>query len=529
MLKNRRIGILLLTGLMGLILLYFWEALTHSKLMADRDLPIFFFPNLKLWVEAVQAGEWPLWNPYSFSGQPLFASLQTCILYPPNGLLLIFPIDFAFNLTIALHFFLSGWFIYLLTRELGGSRLAGILATLTFTLGGFLISIHNVLNTLQSATWTPLIFYFFLRAIRRHTRKYPLLLAVTILVQFLGAGIEAFLITQGLLLFIALFPQAILLEPDYLPWKGRFQILGVMVLLFVGLGAVQLFPFWEMVQNSVRHQGFSFQEATRWSLDWSNLLYVFLPDFFWRGNEFYKTDQNYLKSIYLGVIPIMMAFFFFREPDRRKGWFGLIFIVSFLLALGKHTPFYWFIFEVVPGLKTIRYPVKFLFVANLFLCLSTGLGWDALVRRSQRDPQKKLSALKKVSLSLAFFFILILLVLALFRGPVTAFLDHSFPISYDRPWSQNLHNLERFSSFAVLIFLFFAFLADRKLSIQKGRFILVGLLVLDLFLANWGFYRKVDQKAFYALSPNQQAVLADPEKGRIYTDPVMINTMAAKP
>ncbi len=80
---------------MGIIFLYFWEALTQSKLMVERDLPIFFFPNLKLWVEAVKAGELPLWNPYSFSGQPLFASLQTGILYPPNLLLLFFPLEFC--------------------------------------------------------------------------------------------------------------------------------------------------------------------------------------------------------------------------------------------------------------------------------------------------------------------------------------------------------------------------------------------------------------------------------------------------
>jgi hypothetical protein len=528
MFKNRRTGILLWAAFLGLILLYFWEALTQSELMVDRDLPIFFFPNLKLWVEAVQAGQWPLWNPYSFAGQPLFASLQTGILYPPNILLLLFPMGLAFNGTIALHFFLSGWFIYLLTRELGGSRTAGVLATLTFTLGGFLISIHNVLNTLQSATWTPLIFFFFLRAIRERTWKYPLWLALATLVQFLGAGIEVFLITQGMLLFLAFCPQALLAKRDYLPWKWRFGLLGVMTVLFLGLGAIQILPFWEMVQHSVRQLGFAFEEATRWSLDWSNLLYVILPDFFWRGHEFYKTDQNYLKSIYLGVIPFIMVFFFFREPDRRKGWFGLILFVFLLLALGKNTPFYRFIYEAVPGIRTIRYPVKFFFLANLFICLSTGLGWDALVRRSGKDPTQKLAALKKISLILAFFFILLLLILTLFRGPVTTFLDHAWPISPDRPWRLNLHNIDRFSFFAVLNFLCFAFLADRKLSFQKGRLVIVALLVLDLFLANWGFYRKVDQKAFYSLSPNLQTVLADPEKGRIYPDPLMVKTKVAR-
>ena len=53
---------------------------------------------------------------------------------------------------------------------------------------------------------------------------------------------------------------------------------------------------------------------------------------------------------------------------------------------------------------------------------------------------------------------------------------------------------------------------------------MVVLLILDLFLANWGFYRWVDPKTFYSLSPNLQVVLSDPEKGRIYVDPLMIKT-----
>ncbi len=522
--KDRGTPTLLLLGFTGVIFLYFFEALIQSKLMVERDLPIFFFPNLKLWVEAVKAGELPLWNPYSFSGQPLFASLQTSILYPPNVLLLILPIRFAFNLTIVLHFFLSGWFVYLLCREIGGSRTAGVLACLSFSLGGFLLSIHNVLNTLQSVTWTPLILFFFLRALRQRSWKYPLLSILAILVQFLGGGIEAFILTQVLLLFLAFFPQSLLPEDRYVAWKGRLGTIVVIDLLFLGLGAVQIIPFWEMARNSIRQFGFSFQEATMWSMGWRDLLYVFIPDLFWRGNEYYQTDQNYLKSIYLGIIPFLMVLFYFWGKDRRKVWFGFFIGVSLLLALGENTPLYRWLFIIVPGFNTIRYPVKIFFMTNLFICLLTGLGWDALSERLKRDPREKLFLFKKISLLAAFFFALILLSFSLFRSPLLLFFERSFPIGYARPWGLNFHNLERFSFFALLIFLFSVFLADRKISIKWGQAIGVILLTLDLFLANWGFYRLVDQKTFYSLSPNLQAVLSNPEKGRIYVDPLMIKT-----
>jgi hypothetical protein len=526
--RDRWTGTLLLLGFLVLISLHFWDVLTQEKLMFERDLPIFFFPNLKLWVEAVKSGELPLWNPYSFSGQPLFASLQTCILYPPNVLLLLFPVAFAFNLTIVLHFFLSGWFIYLFCRELGGSRTAANLSALSFSLGGFLLSIHNVLNTFQSVTWTPLVFFFFLRALRQKSWKYSLLSSITILVQFLGAGIEAFLLTQIAVLILTLYPKILLTENNYAPLKWRFQMIRMVWVLFLGLGAVQIIPFWEMVYHSVRRVGLSFEEATRWSLGWSDLLYVFLPDFFWRGYDYYRIDQNYLKSIYLGIIPILMALFFFLGRDRRKGWFSFILIVSLLLALGKNTPFYGVLYSVVPGIETIRYPAKFFFFFSVFICLLNGLGWDALADRLKSDPLGKLPILKKASLTLAFFFVLILLILSFFHVPIILYLEKSFPISPVRPWVFNLHNLDRFSFIALLTFLFFVFLADRKVSIKKGQILVITLLTLDLFLANWEYYRRVDQKAYFSLSPNLQAVLSDPERGRIFPDPILTNVKTEK-
>ncbi|MEW6185616.1 MAG: YfhO family protein [Thermodesulfobacteriota bacterium] len=520
--KRNLIGFTLLLSFLLLVFLYFWEVLAQSNLMVERDLPIFFLPNLKLWVEAVKGGQFPLWNPYSFCGQPLFATLQTAILYPPNLLLLILPLGAAFNLTIILHFILSGWFVYLLCREWGGSRTAGTLAAVAFTFGGFLLSIHNVLNTLQSATWTPLILFFLIRSQRTFGWKYPLLCSLTVLIQFLGGGIEVFFISQALVVLLTLIPGLWASTPNIVPWKTRFLRLGMIYSLFFGLGAVQILPFWEMTRNSVRYQGFSFQQATQWSLSWRDLVYVFLPDFFWRGAEFYLIDQNYLKSIYLGIIPFLMILSYFRYWPGRKAWTLVILAFPLLLALGKNTPLYQALFNFVPGFPTVRYPAKFFFLTNLFICLLTGLGWDALRKQLQTKPLNKEVLLKRVAMIPAFISALTLLGLYAFKVPLIRFLEKYFPISYAWPWVLNLHNLERFFFFALLTFLFLVFLADRKVSVKTGGVVLVCLLTADLFLANWGFYRRMESKAFFTASPNLAFVLTDLEQGRIFTSPLLI-------
>ncbi len=519
--SRRLAALFLLFSFSFLIALYFGDVLFTGQLMIERDLPIFFFPQIKLWVEAVRSGELPLWNPYSYCGQPLLASLQAGVLYPVNALLMVLPLEWGFNLTLVIHFFLAGWFVYLFCRELGGSRTAGILSCLSFSLGGFLISIHNVQNTLQSAAWTPLFWFFLLRAFRYPGWRYPVLSAGIALVQFLGGGVEVFLLTQGMAVFGALYPRSILPGVGFLPLPIRCLKLGAIYLLFLGLGAVQILPFWEMISLSVRKAGFSYVAATTWSLTWKDLLYIFLPDFFWRGVEYYRIDQNYLKSIYLGIIPVLMTFFFFQKARVGRGWYAIFLIFFLLLALGRHTQLYRIFYDFVPGFQMIRYPAKGFFLVNLLLCLLCGLGWDVFIRSLGEDPRGKSPGLKRASFLAALVLAGLLLVLQLYRPDLLGFLESRYPISSARPWAANLHNLERLAFFSLLAFIFLIFLADGKIKRNWAGALWILLLTLDLFLANWGYYRRVPVRDFYATSPNMELVLSDPDRGRIYVDPRM--------
>jgi hypothetical protein len=352
-----------------------------------------------------------------------------------------------------------------------------------------------------------------------------LLTLVFILIQFLGGGIEIFLLTQALVVFVAFFPYSFLREGDSPSWTGRFKLLGLVYLLFLGLGAFQIFPFWEMVRQSARGQGFTFQQAAMWSLSFGDLWHLFLPDLLWRGLEYYFDDQNWLQSIYLGVIPLIGLVFFFRTTDRRRLWWGLILIISLLMALGKNTPFYWLIFQVFPGIGMIRYPAKFFFLTNLLLCLIAGLGWDALVGQTNRPGGQESTGLKRTALVLALINGGLLLSFAFFRYPLLNLLNQVLPAGVDRSWTGNLHNILRFNVFGLLVFLLLAFFADRKISPRWGGVWLVLLLAADLFLGNWGHYKKVEREAFLRSSPNIDIVKADPTQPRVYTDPLVLRAL----
>src|SRR3990167_9487682 len=50
----------------------------------------------------------------------------------------------------------------------------------------------------------------------------------------------------------------------------------------------------------------------------------------------------------------------------------------FILAFGKNTGIYEYLYYYLPSFNKIRYPVKFLFLVFILFSISAGLGWDSL-------------------------------------------------------------------------------------------------------------------------------------------------------
>ena len=187
-------------------LLFFYDLFDGRYLLTERDLGPYFIPPRFFWVESIKMGDFPLWDPYQFSGHPFFANPQYGILYPFNGLFFILPFDVAFNSIIILHFFLGGFFTYLLLRDLKASSTGSIISGLIFMLSGYLLSVHSLLTILLSVIWTPLIMMIFRRSLVSRRFKDAFLTAIFITLSFLGGGIEVVYGNFFVLLFMVIFP-----------------------------------------------------------------------------------------------------------------------------------------------------------------------------------------------------------------------------------------------------------------------------------------------------------------------------------
>ncbi|MCX8118565.1 MAG: YfhO family protein [Desulfobacterota bacterium] len=507
--------------LLATAILFFCDLLVERSLLTERDLAAYFIPPRFFWVESLKRFDFPLWNPHQFTGHPFLANPQHGLLYPLNILLLILPFDIGFNTVIVLHFFLAGWFTYFLMKEWGGSFTASLISGFTFMLGGYLLSVHSLLNILLSVTWTPLILLFFRRTMRSFGFKNVLFTAALMTVSFLGGGLE---VVYGN--FFVLFLVMILLPPVsshpfgkkgkalFSLYLHRLKFFSALTLAFLFFSAIQLIPFLELWMHSIRGQGITYQEATIWSFAPKDILLFFLPDAYgyFLDMQKYWSVQCWLKTMYTGGLPFILTGLFFVFGSQRKLFLALM-IFSLFLALGQFNPLYPWVYGYLPFFNGIRYPVKFLYIFILCLSLTTGLGFD---RIRQFSPVGGHPVLKHLLIAFSLVSGLGLLGLVVGHEEVEAFLRAK---GVDLPefnhLSINLHHAKRFLFYLTLFFLLL------RVGYETGwkgwvQGLLLLFLVGDLF-GNMGFYGKEKTSDYFKTTKVTEIIASDSPSLRVFS------------
>ena len=504
-------------------ILFFYDLLNGRYLLSERDLGLYFIPPRFFWVESIKKGDFPLWNPYQFSGHPFFANPQHAVLYPINGLFFLLPFDAAFNAIIILHLFLGGLFTYLFLRDLKVNSTGSLISGLIFMLSGYLISVHSLLNCLLSVIWTPLIMMFFRRGMAKPGFKNEILTALFMTISFLGGGIEIVYGNFFVLLFMVIFP----ISPYSLSSHGEDQREGkwrriwlgvrslfIVSIIFLSLSAIQLIPFLELWIHSIRSKGISYQEATIWSFAPKDILLFFLPDAYgyFLDMKKYWVTQCWLKTLYTGGFPFLLSSIFFISGKERKFFFSLM-LFSLFLSLGHYNPLYPFVFQYVPFFNGIRYPVKFLYIFILGLSMISGLGFQRLIEFSREAEPKRLKNLL-IIFSLASG--LLLLFLVLFHPKVEYFLKlREIDMPHFNFLAVNLYNAKRFFFYLALFFLLMRVGQEVR---WKGwiKVLLVFFLTADLF-GNMGFYGKEKTSEYFRKTRILERISSDQGHFRVFT------------
>ena len=378
-----------LAGLAFLVLLMFADVLftTRPLILSQPETDLFAcdVPLKSYGYEYLKRGIIASWNPHIWSGVPFFAGFDTGLLDPLNVVFLFLPFDKAMNLVLALHTWVLGAGMFFLCRQRGLHPLAGFLAGAVMMFGGsyFLHIYSGHPNNVSAMSMAPYLYLAVGLIGSGRMRQGWLLGSAALAMQLLSCQAQyVFYTCLGVLFYSLLSLGAVRQRIKYI------AVLAVMVAGAVAMAAVQLLPARAFVAESLRSaKGMPYDFAAMFSFPPENLITLLVPFFFGDMSRVAYWGRCYLWEMvpFISVTAVVLAIY---GLCRGPGWVRRIalpmILVTFVLALGAHTPLFRFLYEHVPGFNSLRGNSKFGFQTILFVTLVAAAGLDALIRHPVR-------------------------------------------------------------------------------------------------------------------------------------------------
>ncbi len=415
----------------------FGITIPHNELISDLVLENYAWK--KFLVESFRARELPLWNPYLFAGVPFLAAGQQSALYPFSVLFYVLPIDRAFGYFIALQLAIAALNMYALTRVLGLGRWACALSGIVYAFSAFMVVSTTFPMVIAAVAWLPGILACIELVLRSQDAprrvRFALVGAILIGIQFLAGHAEfsiyillisgLYMLWRGTSLILASrkasgqagragVPKAIKIET-------RVVLVAGMIAIGIAIGAVQLIPLYELVQQNFRGGSVTLQDVVGWAYPKYQIIGFLVPDFFGNPTHHSYVDafdltshaaptgtifwgsKNYVEAgAYVGILPLALALVALvaaiqsliarrrsasaardNQQELPFGWaiwfFAALASVSLLFVFG--TPLYSLLFDHVPGFDQLHTPFRWVFPYTASMAVLAGMGADVLSNR----------------------------------------------------------------------------------------------------------------------------------------------------
>ncbi|MEX2028056.1 MAG: YfhO family protein [Candidatus Curtissbacteria bacterium] len=311
--------------------------------------------QIYLWKEfatdQLKRGNLPLWNPYTFSGQPLAANFQSSAYYPFNILYFFTDPKNAWIILVISQPFLAGVFMYLLLRSLKKSKAASLYAATAFMFSSYIITWMENVNIAHSYIWLPLAFWTTIKYFQKPTFRYILILIAALSLSILGGHPQTAIYIY---IAISLFWVYMLWDRKKVSVQKSVPF-ALAVAISLIICAIQLVPTLYFYKVSPVSLPFSKEVFDRGILPYHNLITFFASDFFGHpaNNNFWNFSYGDFTP-YFGVIPAIFSLWAIFIFWRKR-------FIKFLTATSAL-----FILSAVPG------PITSLIrVANIPLLDST--------------------------------------------------------------------------------------------------------------------------------------------------------------
>ncbi len=322
-----------------------------------------FVPSWHIGKEMFAHHAW-LWDPFRNMGQPFLASPQNQALYPIR--LIAVPLSFLNYLRISAAFHTALLFLptYRLLRRNSDSFTSWV-GPAAVAFNGLALCRFTLIPHFSAMAWAPL-------ALLCLNDKRRLALALTLTMQWL-AGFPPFF-----LLMLALLTAACVADESP---QNAFRCFIGAVIIALGLSAVQIFPFIEMLRESARPMFLDAAASVEYSMHPLELVrQLIVPSFVLSSLPPLTNSDPAVIGCFVG--PTLTVFFLIGlwKGGRRARWMGAASLLFFTLSLGRYIGVY----EFIPLVSLFRFPANWTFPAVLLMVLTASTGLASIQRTPLR-------------------------------------------------------------------------------------------------------------------------------------------------
>ena len=362
-----------------------WEgynSFTFHKEFLDADSVRQIYPWKEFAAKEFKKGQFPNWNPYTFSGQPLAANLQSGVYYPLNLFYLLTDSKNAWILLVTSQILLAGTFMFLAASSFKLKQVSAIFASVAFMFSSYVITWIENVNIIHSYIWLPLAVW----AVNKYSDTKKLRYTVILIIS-LASSILAGHPQTSIYVIVALFIYWVFKFWNY---KSK-NIWPVVICIATALliSAVQIIPTISFYKISPVSLPFS-KEVFDWSImPYRNLITFLASDFF--GHP--ATDNFWSNTYgdftpYIGVIPLILAvWIIFRAWTKKYNpsrfiKFASVVSIFFIIAM-VHSPITYLIKTLRIPLLDSTTPSRFVSISLFFLALIAAFGFEDFVNNFQ--------------------------------------------------------------------------------------------------------------------------------------------------
>lgn len=356
------------------------------------DLVQYYFWKHYL-MESLRTGHLALWNPYAFAGYPFAANPQVQLFYPMNLLHLIGPLKTSVILSLVTHIWLGSVLQYYYLRSMRLNYVPAFIGAVCFALGGHLVaaSYWETLTRVQGLIWLPGILLATHMAVTKRSLYWTAAGMAFLSIEISAGYAQATAYIVPMILGQIALSNSLSHQLRVGRLVNDYAVSGVALGLCIGIAAAQILPMMEFLKMSIR-QTTSFEFSSVGSYAPYRLIAFFVPNIL--GSPVYRNSVlgcDYWEGcVYIGILPLMMLLVPAADAHMKtfRRYMLLALVVFLVVAMGKHTPVWAWMYNHIPIARSFRYHSRALGIVQFILATLAAIGTAGLIEMVKAEHRR---------------------------------------------------------------------------------------------------------------------------------------------